>query len=170
MFPCSFVQFSGLPIPLSARCVVASGGVPDEPRGRMGCFAIVVGLCCLGCCNHISPYFRVSVSICVSVPIRAHPCSSVGDIFSLRSLSPLLNLIVSIVDNSSFGKRMLARAVVVDFFCCFCCWKFIFLARNLNKNPLRSSYPSILSRYIPDTYPIHTRYIRISYEYPTYTP
>ena len=30
-------------IPLSARCVVASGGVPDEPRGRMGCFARVVG-------------------------------------------------------------------------------------------------------------------------------
>ena len=41
-FPCTSVQFSGLPIPLSARCVVASGGVPDEPRGRMGCFA----MCC----------------------------------------------------------------------------------------------------------------------------
>ena len=53
VFPCSSVQFSGLPIPLSARCVVAS--------------AIVVDLCCLGCCNHISPYLRVSV------PIRAHP-------------------------------------------------------------------------------------------------
>ena len=63
MFPCSSMQFSGLSIPLSARCVVASGGVPDEPRGRMGCFASVVDLCCLGCCNHISQYFRVSVSI-----------------------------------------------------------------------------------------------------------
>ena len=54
-------------------------------------------------------------------------------------------------------------------FCCFCCWNFIFLARNLN-TPIRSFYPSILSRYIPDTYPTHTRYIRISHEYPTNTP
>mgnify|MGYP003397511759 CR=1 FL=1 len=51
VFPCSSVQFRGLPISFSARCVVAS--------------AIVVDLCCLGCCNHISPFFRV------------HPCSSV---------------------------------------------------------------------------------------------
>ena len=33
-----------------------------------------------------------------------------------------------------------------------------------------SPYLSIYSRYIPDTYPTHTRYIRISHEYSTNTP
>ena len=36
--------------------------------------------------------------------------------------------------------------------------------------PPRAPSPSILSRYIPDTYPTHTRYIYISHEYPTNTP
>jgi hypothetical protein len=39
----------------------------------------------------------------------------------------LLALIVSIVDNSSFGKRMLARAVVVDFFVVFVVGSLFFL-------------------------------------------
>ena len=37
-------------------------------------------------------------------------------------------------------------------------------------SPPRAPSPSIHSRYIPDTYPTHTRYIRISHEYPAYTP
>ena len=36
--------------------------------------------------------------------------------------------------------------------------------------PIFFLFVSIYSRYIPDTYPIHTRYIRISHEYPTNTP
>ena len=47
------------------------------------------------------------------------------------------------------------------------------LSRNLLAHSSlipRSLYLSILSRYIPDTYPTHTRYIRISHEYPTNTP
>ena len=36
--------------------------------------------------------------------------------------------------------------------------------------PPRAPSPSTLSRYIPDTYPTHTRYIRIFYEYSTNTP
>ena len=36
--------------------------------------------------------------------------------------------------------------------------------------PLFFLFVSIYSRHIPDTYPIHTRYIRISHEYPTNTP
>ena len=35
---------------------------------------------------------------------------------------------------------------------------------------LRAPFPSTHSRYIPDTYPTHTRYIRIPHEYPAYTP
>ena len=47
------------------------------------------------------------------------------------------------------------------------------LSRNLLAHSSlipRSLYLSILSRHIPDTYPTHTRYIRISHEYPTNTP
>ena len=36
--------------------------------------------------------------------------------------------------------------------------------------PPRAQSPSTLSRYIPDTYPTHTRHIRISHEYPTNAP
>ena len=36
--------------------------------------------------------------------------------------------------------------------------------------PIRSLYLPLLSRYIPDTFPTHTRYIRISHEYSTNTP
>ena len=36
--------------------------------------------------------------------------------------------------------------------------------------PIFFLFVSIHSRHIPDTYPIHTRYIRISHEYPTNTP
>ena len=59
---------------------------------------------------------------------------------------------------------MLASGMLL-IFCCFCCWKFIFLARNLNKNPTRIQYVSTHTRYIPDTYPTHTRYIWIPREY-----
>ena len=71
--------------------------------------------------------------------------------------------------------------------------KFLFLIFSSTSTPLfpyslrplssslfpRSPYPlftpklqyaSTHSRHIPDTYPTHTRYIRISHEYPTNTP
>ena len=48
--------------------------------------------------------------------------------------------------------------------------EFLFISTKLSKNLLRSPFPSILSRHIPDTYPTHTRYICISHEYPTNTP
>ena len=81
-------------IPLSARCVVASGGVPDEPRGRMGCFARVVGfmlLLLLPCpvfswdsLDFLSPFGRTIISASVAskevkfMRFSANPCSSVG--------------------------------------------------------------------------------------------
>ena len=43
-------------------------------------------------------------------------------------------------------------------------------ARNLNKNPSRIPFAPTLSRHIPDTYPTHTRYIRIPHEYSVNTP
>ena len=48
--------------------------------------------------------------------------------------------------------------------------EFLFISTKLSKNPFRSLYLSMLSRYIPDTYPTHTRYIRICGEYSTNTP
>ena len=41
---------------------------------------------------------------------------------------------------------------------------------TISITPLCAPSPSTLSRHIPDTYPTHTRYIRISHEYSTNIP